>query len=66
VVVLAARDEAHICDLEAKAKALGFSDSFVGFREPDAPYLGALTAIGFKPAPRATYKKVLSQLPLIR
>jgi hypothetical protein len=65
-IVLAARDEAHFCDLEVKAKALGFVDSFVGFREPDAPYLGALMAIGFKPAPRGTYKKLLSQLPLVR
>lgn len=65
-MVLAARDESHIRDLEIKAQALGFADSFVGFREPDAPWNGALMAMGFKPAPKGTYKKLLSSLPLIR
>ena len=64
-VVLAAEDESHLIQI---ANAL--RDEVIPFkliREPDAPYLGAATAIGLWPTRnRKSVRKVLGRLPLLR
>jgi peptidyl-tRNA hydrolase len=61
-VVLACPDEASL--LAAEEKLLRNGIEFVSIREPDAPYLGQITAIGIKPQPRKKLRKLLSYLPL--
>lgn len=62
-VVLAAEDEAQLICLEEKLLAAGVAH--VAVREPDEPWSGALTAIGFAPvATRASLRHFLHSLPL--
>lgn len=49
VVVLAAPNESSLLALERKLQQEGLP--FVAFREPDAPYNGALMSIGINPVP---------------
>ena len=62
-VVLDARSEAGLAEIERKFVLAGIAH--VAIREPDAPYNGALTAIGLVPLEdRALVRKLLSSLPL--
>lgn len=63
-IVKAARDEAHLLEIEARLHAAGVR--FITFREPDPPFNGAATAIGICPGPRQPVRKLLSDLPLLR
>ena len=64
-VALAARDESHLGFLEAKLRRLSIPHHSV--REPDAPWFGALMAIGLEPVTdRALTKKVTKGLKLIK
>lgn len=63
-VVLAARCETSLLELEARLVAGGVTHHSI--REPDAPYNGALTAIGLPPQPRAQLKKFLSNIPTLK
>jgi len=64
-VALAAKSEEHLLFLEAKLRRLSIPHKAI--REPDAPWNGALMAIGIEPvADRNQVKKVTSSLPLLR
>jgi len=63
-IALAARDELHLHRVEKKLRASGIPH--VAIREPDAPYFGALMAIGIAPGPRSVVGKEVARLPLIR
>lgn len=64
-VALAAKSEEHLAFLEDKLRRL--SIPHVAIREPDAPWNGALMAIGIQPlADRKQLKKVTSSLPLLK
>ena len=64
VIVLACRDEAHLAleadRLEAKGIAL------VRVREPDAPYLGAMTAVGIRPGRREAIGPHVRHIPRLK
>ncbi len=63
-VVLTVPDE---LSLHREAKRLeGASIAFVAIREPDAPWCGALMAIGVRPQPKEVVRRLLSSLPLLR
>jgi len=64
-VALAAKSEDHLIFLEDKLRRL--SIPHVAIRESDAPWNGALMAIGIQPvADRNQLKKVTSSLPLLK
>jgi hypothetical protein len=64
-VALAARDEAHLEFIEAKLRRLSIPHHSI--REPDAPWFGALMAIGLEPVTdRSLTKKVTKGLKLIK
>lgn len=64
-VVLAARSEEELLKLENHL--LENSIPHRAIREPDAPFNGAITAIGLIPSRKTDkIKKALSQLPLMR
>jgi peptidyl-tRNA hydrolase len=64
-VALAAKSEEHLLHLEEKLRRLSIPHAAI--REPDAPWDGALMAIGLAPvADRNQVKKVTSSLPLLR
>ncbi|WNM70121.1 peptidyl-tRNA hydrolase [Myxococcus phage Mx1] len=63
-IALAAESEEHLLLLEAKLVAAGIP--YKAIREPDAPWNGALMAIGIEPMPRAKLRPLLSGLPLLR
>jgi hypothetical protein len=63
-VVLHASGEPELLALEQTLCGLGIPHRAI--REPDAPYLGAITAIGVQPMGRAVLRPLLSQLPLAR
>jgi hypothetical protein len=63
-VALAARDENHLGFIEAKLRRLSIPHHAI--REPDAPWNGALMAIGIEPVTdRQPLKKVTKNLKLI-
>lgn len=64
-VALAARDENHLGFIEAKLRRLSIPHHAI--REPDAPWCGALMAIGIEPVvDRSLTKKVTKGLKLIK
>jgi len=63
-VVLAARDEGHLALVAKKLRLAGVP--FVAVHEPDAPYSGALMALGIPPARKEGLRRHLSELPLLR
>jgi hypothetical protein len=64
-VALAAKDEAHLSRIEAKLQRRGIAHTAI--REPDAPYNGALMAIGIEPvADRRLVRPVTKGLRLLR
>jgi hypothetical protein len=62
-IALAAKDELHLNKIEKKLLKLEIPH--VAIREPDAPWNGALMAIGLYPAPRETVRKGVARLQLI-
>lgn len=64
-VALAAKSEDHLVFLEEKLRRLAIPHKAI--REPDAPWNGALMAIGIQPvADRNKVKKITSGLPLLK
>lgn len=63
-LALAAKDEAHLWNISQLLITEGIMHKLI--LEPDAPYNGALMAIGIIPGPRAKIKKILSNLKLVR
>jgi hypothetical protein len=63
-IALSVPDEAALLRLEVDLIAAGVS--FRAIREPDAPYNGALMAIGLTPVPRLQVRHLLSHLDLIK
>lgn len=63
-VVLAAKNELHLSQIEDSLRL--FSIPHVAIREPDAPYFGALMAIGIAPTTnRNTFKIITRKLKLL-
>jgi len=64
-VALAARDELQLEELALLLREAGVK--FVGVREPDAPYCGALMALGLEPTQRRKpIQKITGQLALLK
>jgi hypothetical protein len=63
-VVLAVADQAAL-ELEA-SRLVGRGVELVQIREPDAPYDGALMALGLRPGLRSALRRHLANLPLFR
>lgn len=63
-VVLAVPDEAALAREAAQLEKAGVA--FVPIAEPDAPWNGALMALGLRPARKEVLRKHLSCLPLLR
>lgn len=64
-VVLAARDEAELLEIEQKLLKANILHKSI--REPDPPFYNALVAIGLLPvADRMPVRRILSMYPLIR
>jgi len=63
-VVLVARDELQLALLADKLEAHGLRIKRV--REPDAPYNGALMAIGIAPAQKEAIRRLVSSVPLLK
>jgi len=63
-VVLAARCETDLLELEARLRAGGVPH--FAMREPDPPLNGAITAIGLPPQPKSQLKKYLSSIPKLK
>ena len=63
-VVLTARDELHLTLVAEALESKGVE--LVRVYEPDAPYDGAMTAIGLRPARKEVLRRHLSSLPLLR
>lgn len=63
-VVLVARDELHLALVATELDRRGIACARV--REPDAPWNGALMAVGVAPGRREVLRRALSSLPLLR
>lgn len=63
-VALVARNEVHLRELAVTLAHKGVR--FVSIFEPDAPYGGALMAIGIVPGRKEDLRRHLSALPLLR
>lgn len=63
-VALAAESEIQLLALEKRL--ISKNISHVAIREPDAPWLGQLMAIGITPCDRSLVRKEVSQLPLLK
>lgn len=63
-VVLAAESEAALVAVKEKLVRAGIAH--VAIREPDAPWNGALMAVGVAPGRKEVLRKFLSSLPLLK
>jgi hypothetical protein len=63
-VVLAAASEEVLAAVATRLKTAGISH--VEIREPDAPFFGALMALGVLPGKKEVLRRHLSSLPLLR
>jgi len=63
-VVLSVPSEADLLRLEDRLRLLKVPHFAI--REPDSPFNNQLMAIGFTPSPRGTFRKFLSNLPLLK
>ena len=63
-VVLAAASEEALASVATRLKRAEIS--FVEIREPDAPFFGALMALGVMPGRKEVLRRHLSSLPLLR
>lgn len=61
-LVVSAANEAELLKHEDELLRLGVP--IASIREPDAPYCGALMAIGIRPMPKRSLPKFLKKLPL--
>lgn len=61
-IVLACPNEGALFHVAQRLGSAGMP--FTAIEEPDAPWDGALMAIGLPPAPRSTLRRYLSSLPL--
>ena len=64
VVVLAARDEAHLARVGDRLTKAGLPVKLV--YEPDPPYGGQLMAVGVVPMKKEVVRRLVSELPLLR
>ena len=64
VVVLSARSEMELEEIARRLTLAGVRH--VQIHEPDAPFHGALMAIGLAPARKEVMRQHLSSLPLLR
>lgn len=62
--VLSVADEPALIAEAERLRAAGIA--FVGIREPDPPFNGALMALGLVPARKETLRRHLSSLPLLK
>jgi len=63
-VSLTARDEVHLSLIAKKLRLAGVE--FTMIREPDAPYLGALMALGLHPKRKEEIRRHVSELPKLK
>ena len=63
-IVLTARDELDLALVADRLEVSGVG--LVRVHEPDAPYNGALMALGLRPARKESLRRFLSSLPLLR
>lgn len=63
-VALTARDEAALASVSSRLRDRGVPLTEV--REPNAPYDGALMALGLAPARKEVLRRLVSSLPLLR
>lgn len=63
-VVLAAEGEAALVAVKEKLVRAGIAH--VAIREPDAPWNGALMAVGVAPGKKEVLRRFLSSLPLLK
>lgn len=63
-IALHARDEVHLSLIAKKLRLAGIH--FTQIREPDAPYLGALMALGLHPRRKEELRRHLSELPMVK
>jgi len=63
-VALSCPDEGALRALSERLQAAGLRHSRI--HEPDAPYGGALMALGLEPGYKSRFRKYLSNLPLIK
>ena len=63
-IALTCADEVELSDLYRRLKMAGIDA--VAINEPDEPYNGALMAIGLPPNYRSTYRRFMSNLPLLK
>jgi peptidyl-tRNA hydrolase len=63
-IALAANDEKHLWNISQLLITEGIMHKLI--LEPDAPWNGALMAIGIVPGPRKRLKKILSTLKTLR
>ena len=64
VIVLAARDEPHLALEADRLEAAGVS--LVRVHEPDAPWRGALTALGLRPARKGDVGPRVRHIPRLK
>jgi len=65
VVILAAKSEQHLLQIERKLQQLEIKHKSI--REPDPPFNGSITAIGIYPViDRKLVRKVTSKLQLLK
>lgn len=63
-IALQARDEVHLALIAKRLRLAGVR--FTMIREPDAPYRGALMALGLHPARKEELRRHLSDVPKLR
>lgn len=63
-IVLAVPGELELESVATRLKAAGIQ--FVRIEEPDAPFHGALMALGLRPARKEVLRRALSSLPLLK
>jgi peptidyl-tRNA hydrolase len=63
-IALSVQDEAELRALSERLEASGIQHYRIC--EPDEPYNGQLMALGLPPAYKSTYRRYISNLPLIK
>jgi hypothetical protein len=63
-IALACTDEVELRLLSDRLRDAGISHTRI--LEPDAPYDGQLMALGLPPSYKSTYRRFISNLPLIK
>ena len=63
-IALSCQDEAELRSLSERLEVAGIPHHRIN--EPDEPYNGQLMAIGLPPAYKSTYRRYISNLPLIK